>query len=106
EILDAYQYLDKITTLTESDKSKYEYIVQTPVYVIPNILNEPRLSISKEKIITAAGRLEYEKGFDLLIQSIIPIQQEVRRFKYQIHIYGDGKEHELLQQLVIEHQLA
>ena len=24
EILDAYQYLDKITTLTESDKSKYE----------------------------------------------------------------------------------
>ncbi|MGE0975731.1 glycosyltransferase family 4 protein [Staphylococcus cohnii] len=106
EILDAYQYLDKITTLTESDKSKYESIVQTPVYVIPNILNEPRLSISKEKIITAAGRLEYEKGFDLLIQSIIPIQQEVRRFKYQIHVYGDGKEHELLQQLVIEHQLA
>lgn len=106
EILDAYQYLDKITTLTESDKSKYESFVQTPVYVIPNILNEPRLSISKRKIITAAGRLEYEKGFDLLIQSIIPIQQEVRRFKYQIHIYGDGKEHELLQQLVIEHQLA
>ena len=49
EILDAYQYLDKITTLTESDKSKYESFVQTPVYVIPNILNEPRLSISKEK---------------------------------------------------------
>lgn len=106
EIIDAYQYLDKITTLTESDKSKYESFVQTPVYVIPNILNEPRLSVSKDKIITAAGRLEYEKGFDLLIQSIIPIQQEVRRFKYQIHIYGDGKEHELLQQLVIEHQLA
>lgn len=106
EIADAYQYLDKVTTLTESDKSKYEAFIQTPVYVIPNILNEPRLSVSKDKIITAAGRLEYEKGFDLLIQSIIPIQQEVRRFKYQIHIYGDGKEHELLQQLIIEHQLA
>src|SRR5699024_6695931 len=39
-------------------------------------------------------------------KSIIPIQQEVRRFKYQIHIYGDGEAHALLQQLIIDHQLA
>ncbi|MDR5649050.1 glycosyltransferase family 4 protein [Staphylococcus nepalensis] len=106
EIATAYKHLDKITTLTESDKHTYESIVNVPVYIVPNILNEPRLPASKDKIITAAGRLEYEKGFDLLIKSIIPIQQEVRRFKYQIHIYGDGEAHALLQQLIIDHQLA
>src|SRR5699024_5046512 len=100
EIIRAYTELDKVTTLTTVDQQNYQSHIHTPVYVVPNILNEPRLNASKEKIISAAGRLEYEKGFDLLIESINRIQDVVRKFDYKIHIYGEGREQETLQQLI------
>lgn len=105
EILNAYTYLDKVTTLTSADQQKYQAYIQTPVFVVPNILNEPRFNKTKEKLITAAGRLEFEKGFDLLIKSINPIQQIVRQFGYQVHIYGSGQEAAELQQLIDQYQL-
>lgn len=106
EIIDAYTALDKVTTLTTVDKIKYQSYIQTPVYVVPNILDEPRLNKTKEKVITAAGRLEYEKGFDILIDSINPIQHIVRKFGYKVHIFGEGQERDALQQLIDRYDLS
>lgn len=106
EIIKSYKDLDKITTLTTADKNKYQSHIDTPIFVVPNIINEVRLHEPKEKIICAAGRLEYEKGFDLLIESINPIQQAVRKFNYQVHIYGEGKEQANLQQLINQYNIS
>ncbi|MCD8900102.1 glycosyltransferase family 4 protein [Staphylococcus gallinarum] len=100
EIISAYKNLDKVTTLTTIDREKYQSRLQTPVFVVPNIIDEPRLYTSKSKIITAAGRLEYEKGFDLLIDSINPIQHTIRQFGYQVFIYGEGQERSSLQKQI------
>ncbi|MCG7338173.1 glycosyltransferase family 4 protein [Staphylococcus sp. ACRSN] len=100
EIIEAYQHLDKVTTLTSKDRDKYQSRLQTPVFVVPNIIDEQRLYTSKSKIITAAGRLEYEKGFDLLIESINPIQHTMRQFDYQVFIYGEGQEKGQLQKSI------
>ncbi|WP_251517644.1 MULTISPECIES: glycosyltransferase family 4 protein [Staphylococcus] len=105
EIIQAYERLDKITTLTSIDRRVYQRHLSRPVYVIPNILSEPRLSLSKSKLITAAGRLEYEKGFDLLIQSLIPIKQHLNQFNYIVEIFGEGQEKDKLQRLIDENGL-
>ncbi|WP_436854584.1 glycosyltransferase family 4 protein [Staphylococcus caeli] len=105
EIIQFYQHLDKLTTLTTADKVNYQSHIHIPTFVVPNIINEARLNHKKAKIICAAGRLEYEKGFDLLVKSIIPIQKIVRQFEYQIHIYGDGKEQRHLEQLIKNNSL-
>ena len=86
--------------MTTIDREKYQSRLQTPVFVVPNIIDEPRLYTSKSKIITAAGRLEYEKGFDLLIDSINPIQHTIRQFGYQVFIYGEGQERSSLQKQI------
>lgn len=105
EIIEAYRSLDKITTLTSVDQQRYQNVVQTPVFVVPNVLNEQRLDLPKDKIILAAGRLEYEKGFDLLINSIQIIQDVIRQFNYRVHIYGSGQQRKQLEQLISQHQL-
>lgn len=97
QIIKNYTQLDKITTLTINDKKRYETVIKTPVYVIPNVLNEARLSLQKRNLIVAAGRLEYEKGFDLLIDSINNIQNVIREQQYKVVIYGEGKEKDNLQ---------
>ena len=100
EMLVAYQNLDKLTVLTSKDQVAYQAELNTPVYVIPNMIDEPRLDVQRQKVIVAAGRLEYEKGFDLLIESINEAQETLREHGYQVHIYGNGQEKDHLNDLI------
>lgn len=43
EIIAAYRNLNKITTLTEADRKRYQSQIKTPVYVVPNMITEKRL---------------------------------------------------------------
>lgn len=98
EILKHYQKLDAITTLTEKDRDRYQTYIDTPTYVVSNMIDEKRLQLMKENKIIAAGRFEYEKGFDLLIEAVYHIQDDLRDYGFTIDIYGDGKEKEALSQ--------
>ena len=69
-------------------------------------MNEARQSLSKRNLIIAAGRLEYEKGFDLLINSINNIQNVMREQNYKLAIYGEGQERTQLQQQIEQFNLA
>lgn len=105
EMLVAYQNLDKLTVLTSKDQVAYQAELNTTVYVIPNMIDEPRLDVQRQKVIVAAGRLEYEKGFDLLIESINEAQETLREHGYQVHIYGNGQEKDQLNDLIHQYQL-
>lgn len=98
EIINSYQNLTAITTLTETDQHRYQTHLNTPVYVVSNMLDEKRLKLMKKNTIIAAGRFEYEKGFDLLIEAASHIQNDLRDYGFTIDIYGDGKEKEALSQ--------
>ncbi|WP_105993192.1 glycosyltransferase family 4 protein [Staphylococcus simulans] len=105
EIQAAYQDLDRITVLTDADRKAFQTVIQTPVYIVPNMMNEPRIEIPKKPQIIAAGRLEYEKGFDLLLRSVEHIQDSLRDMNYTVHIYGDGQQKHDLEEFIQQHQL-
>lgn len=105
EIKTAYESLDRITVLTDADRKAFNSIINTPVYVVPNMMNEPRIEIPKKPQIIAAGRLEYEKGFDLLLRSVELIQDSLREMNFSVHIYGDGQQKHDLEEFISQHQL-
>jgi glycosyltransferase involved in cell wall biosynthesis len=59
--------------------------------------------ISEKKIISV-GRLIHIKGYDLAIEALAKIKNEIAPFKYEI--YGEGPELENLQKLIMENGLA
>ena len=70
------------------------------------MINESRIEIPKKPQIIAAGRLEYEKGFDLLLRSIELIQDSLREMNYSLKIYGDGQQRHDLEEYIQQHQLG
>ncbi|KAK56045.1 glycosyltransferase family 4 protein [Staphylococcus lugdunensis] len=105
QIIRAYQGLDAVTTLTDSDQFAYQQRIQTPVYIVPNIINHRFIGAQKQNIIISAGRLDYEKGYDLLIEAARRIQDDLRQIRYQIHIYGEGKEKAALINMIEQYNL-
>lgn len=87
---------DKVVVLTEANKQKYHFLTSDEIQVIPNPLsftveNKKR---EKSKKIIAVGRLEYEKGFDRLIDIFSSIASECS--EWSLDIIGDGSQKEFL----------
>lgn len=77
-----------LIALTEKDKKSWDKTLRT--YIIPNALPfYPEIgSFCKNRKIICVGRLEKEKGYDLLIQTWkIVIEKHP---EWSLHIYGDG----------------
>ena len=89
---------------TERVKKYYPKKVRTKSAVIYNaISNQKAIDASKkdylkENIITAMGRLNPQKGFDILIKSLKKVVSEFPNYK--LLIYGEGEEREKLQSLI------
>ncbi|QLK86724.1 glycosyltransferase family 4 protein [Staphylococcus sp. 17KM0847] len=101
EIVHHYQNLDAITTLTALDQSHYaQVLTTTPIFVVSNMIDEKRYHMMKQRQIIAAGRFEYEKGFDLLIEAVYNIQEDLRDEGYTVQIFGEGREKEAIAQSI------
>ena len=89
---------------TERVKKYYPKKVRKNSTVIYNaISNQKAIDASKknylkENIITAMGRLNPQKGFDILIKSFKKVVSEFP--DYKLLIYGEGEEREKLQSLI------
>lgn len=106
-IKESYSTFDKVTTLTRADAEQYKFFLPSEkIFVLPNSLPEELENLSvnkKDKIIISAGRFEEEKGFDLLINAIAKIKDNMNT--WQVHIYGDGPEKSNLLQLIRDNRL-
>lgn len=97
--------LDGIVFQTADAKSWYGETIDTvPAQVIPNAINpaflRPGFEGTREKVITAAGRLNNQKRFDLLIQAFSDIAEEFP--EYSLTIYGEGFNREKFEALARE----
>ena len=104
----AVKLANHIVVITKSDKKKWQENFSIPDRKITQIYNlNPfdglQASVSKtsnnSKVILAAGRLTYQKGFDLLISSWSQIPQE-KKNGWSLRIVGDGEDRDLLQSLI------
>ena len=85
---------------TERARLDYPLKVQKKSIVIPNAVSETihKENLKKERVITAMGRLTYQKGFDTLIRAFSLVNKKVDNYK--LSIFGDGEELGKLRELV------
>jgi glycosyltransferase involved in cell wall biosynthesis len=99
-----YRRLDAVVVLTHEDQRDYTELLagaRTRVARITNAL--PRLrgepAQEREKVVLAAGRVTWQKGFDMLIEAFIPVAE--RHPDWKLRIYGDGARFERLRKRII-----
>lgn len=97
---------DKFIVLTRED---CEYWGKLPnIEVIPNAamrLSEMVSDVSAKRII-AVGRLDYQKGFDRLIQAWDLVQRTNKYGDWQLDIFGQGEWKEMLQWMIDDKGLS
>ena len=98
-----------LVTLTESDRMAWEQVLGAsgpPVVAIPNAVPDVPLGPGDpgaHKVI-AAGRLEPQKGFDLLLEAFAAIA--VKHPDWTLDIFGKGTRREALGKAVVDLGLA
>lgn len=96
------KYYDEFLVLTEEDKNQWKNI---KARVIPNFLvNFPLLRSDLEsKKVISVGRLEYQKGYDILIEVWNKVKQKYP--DWILDIYGEGSLKEALQKKINKYGL-
>lgn len=91
---------DKFVVLTNEDKGYWGNLPN--LEVIPNAakLVSDRCSDVKNKRVIAVGRLDYQKGFDRLLQAWKIVCQNDKYADWYLDIFGQGEWKEMLQQMI------
>ena len=97
---------DKFVVLTEEDLGYWGNLPN--IAVIPNaaLFIAPRLSDQTEKRVIAVGRLDYQKGFDRLIEAWALVQKNPALHAWRLDIFGQGEWLEMLERMIRERDLT
>ena len=94
EIKRHYSKLDALVVLTHDDRRDYGELLgegpdaRRPDHERPASPDRGEPARAREKIVIGAGRLTWQKGFDLLIDAFVPVAEKHPDWK--LRIYGDG----------------
>lgn len=97
---------DKFVVLTQEDRGYWGELHN--IEVIPNaamFLGDAYSDVSYKRII-AVGRLDYQKGFDRLVEAWTWVQQTNKFSDWQLDIFGQGEWQEMLQRMIEERKLG
>lgn len=91
---------DKFVVLTHEDKGYWGNLPN--VVIIPNAARRlaSGTSDTSAKRVIAVGRLDYQKGFDRLIQAWAMVQRDGRFHDWRLDIFGQGEWHDMLQGMI------
>ena len=107
-------FADKIVVLSEEDEKNWKKNFKNNAEKISHIYNpNPFANIEdqtinpnqKQKVVLSVGRLTYQKGFDLLLESwaLLP---DALRSEWTLKIAGEGEDRSKLEQMIIDHELS
>ncbi len=91
---------DKFVVLTQEDRGYWGDLPN--IEVIPNaalFIADDYSDVSQKRVI-AVGRLDYQKGFDRLIQAWRLVQQDERCHDWRLDIFGQGEWRDMLQRMI------
>lgn len=95
---------DKIIVLTNNDKQLWTRFCENVSYIHNGIkIRNVEQSSLKNKQIISVGRLDYNKGFDMLIDAMKIVCQ--RHPEWVLNIYGDGGIKHSLENLIVKNEL-
>lgn len=96
---------DKFVVLTNEDKGYWGAMPN--IEVIPNAAMPMGINLSdgSAKRVIAVGRLDYQKGFDRLIQAWRIVQQHETFKDWTLDIFGQGEWKEMLQNMIDKAEL-
>ena len=91
---------DRFVVLSNEDKGYWGDI--PGMVVIPNAALDmgKELSSVAEKRVLAVGRLDYQKGFDRLVEAWRMIQETGKFNDWRLDIFGRGEWHDMLQSMI------
>lgn len=96
---------DKFVVLTNEDRGYWGDLPN--IEVIPNAamhVSDAYSDVMNKRVI-AVGRLDYQKGFDRLIQAWELVQHTGKFTDWKLDIYGQGEWQEMLQQMINKAEL-
>lgn len=96
---------DKFVVLTNEDRGYWGDLPN--IEVIPNAamhVSDAYSDVMNKRVI-AVGRLDYQKGFDRLIQAWELVQHTGKFTNWKLDIYGQGEWQEMLQQMIDKAEL-
>ena len=105
-LLNNVKKMDAFITLTNGDAKQWAsyakkmYVIPNPVTIYPTTVKDHTKTLHR---IIGVGRLDPQKGFDLLIESFSYIADQCP--EWHIDIFGSGNEEQKLQKLIYEKKL-
>lgn len=99
-----FRMVDKFVVLTKEDKALWGASYSN-IAVIPNSIdyNDNEKANLDSNIVIAVGRLELQKGFDMLIKAWSLISN--KNNKWELHIYGNGSQSDVLNKMIKDYNL-
>ena len=97
---------DKFVVLTHEDRGYWGKLPN--IEVIPNAalhVSDRYSDVSRHRVI-AVGRLDYQKGFDRLIEAWEIVQKDNRYSDWQLDIFGQGEWLDMLQKMIVDLKLS
>lgn len=91
--IQCFSKVDKVHLLLEKYRESLPIELLEKVKVIPNGVEIPKLEdirFKREKVILSVGRLASQKRFDRLILAISSVREKIKKYGFEVHIYGEG----------------
>ena len=87
---------DAFVTQTYADLKNYNFLKRSYVIYNPIKIEKFDLNVKKQNIVLGVGRLDKQKGFDVLIKAF----KKIGKDDWKLLIAGDGPERERLETLI------
>lgn len=96
---------DRFVVLTNEDKG---YWATDNAVTIPNAALRTAMGVSclSQKRIIAVGRLDYQKGFDRLLEAWNLIAKDNKHSDWVLDIFGQGEWHDMLQGIIDKYNIS
>ncbi|NMH29509.1 glycosyltransferase family 4 protein [Flavobacterium silvaticum] len=94
----------KYTHIVYLNQSEFDYFKKKNGLIIPNFFDytEPPKNAVRKKIAVSLGRLTFQKGYDLLIDTWAGLDAKVEG--WEMHVYGEGEDRQKLEAQLTQHQ--